>query len=84
MTDELDDPFAPTELHGFEGSLFDPEEMERLVAEQQGQPLWVWSEVWQRYINEMGPQIEKAAPIAESGREIIEQAKEELFFAWGL
>jgi hypothetical protein len=24
MTDELDDPFAPTELHGFEGTLLDP------------------------------------------------------------
>jgi hypothetical protein len=32
----------------------------------------------------MGPQIEIAAPIAEGGREIIEQAKEEAFFAWGL
>ena len=25
-----------------------------------------------------------AAPIADSGGEIIEQAKEEMFFAWGL
>jgi len=29
-------------------------------------------------------QRRKAAPIAEGGREIIEQAKEEGFFAWGL
>ena len=27
---------------------------------------------------------QKAAPIAEGGRDIIEQAKEEAFFAWGL
>jgi hypothetical protein len=30
------------------------------------------------------PERRIAAPIAESGREIIEQAKEEVFFAWGL
>jgi hypothetical protein len=49
MIDILDDPYC-TELHGFEGSLFDPGEMERLVAEQQAQPLWVWAEEWQPYV----------------------------------
>jgi hypothetical protein len=31
MTDELDDPFAPTELH-VEGSLFSMEEMDAALA----------------------------------------------------
>ena len=77
----MDDWLSETNV---EGSLFDTEEMERLVAKMQAQPLWVWSEERQPYVMVMGPQIEIAAPIAEGGREIIEQAKEEAFFAWGL
>jgi hypothetical protein len=41
VADELDDPLV-TELHGFEGSLFDPREMERLRAKLQ-QGLWMWA-----------------------------------------
>ena len=84
MTDELDDPFfLVTELFGFEGSLFDPAEMERLAAKQQAQPLWVWAEEWQPYRMIMCPERGKAALSNEGGREIIEQAKEEAFLAWG-
>ena len=54
MTDELDDPFLPSELFGFEGSLFDPAEMERLCAERLAQPLWFWAEEWQPYRMIMG------------------------------
>jgi hypothetical protein len=86
MTDELDDPFAPTELHGFEGTLLDPNwwEVRRARLEELGRPaLWYWEEEWQPYQVSMGPN-RKAAPIAEGGREIVEQAKEEAFLAWGL
>jgi len=71
-----------TELHGFEGSLFDPKEMERLAAAYY-QGLFFWND---DYISMLyrDPQIRIAAPIAESEREIIEQAKEEAFLAWGL
>ena len=66
-----------------EGSLFDPEEMERLrAASMQG--LWHWSDWETALLYRSWPGRRKAAPIAESGREIIEQAKEEAFFAWGL
>jgi hypothetical protein len=82
MTDELDDPYLPTELFGFEGSLFDLKEMERLRAAYM-QGCWFWHDDYLSYLYR-DPQIGKAAPIAESGREIIEQAKEEAFFAWGL
>jgi hypothetical protein len=77
-----DDPFAPSELHGFEGSLFDPAEMERLRAAWM-QGCWFWHCDDQALMYRWPPN-RKAAPIAESGREIIEQAKEEMFFAWGL
>jgi hypothetical protein len=40
MTDELDDPFAPSEM-SVEGSLFDPKEMERLRAAWM-QGCWFW------------------------------------------
>jgi hypothetical protein len=53
-----------------EGSGFDVDNYWREL-----QPLWVWAEEWQ-------PQMRKAAPIADG--EIIEQAKEEAFLAWGL
>jgi len=85
MTDELDDPFI-TELHGFEGSLFDPAEMERLLREYQ-QGIWYWHADDQMLMYRSWPleiilrETRKAAPIAEA---IIEQAKEEGFFAWGL
>jgi len=82
MTDALDDPFAPTELHGLEGSLFDPKEMERLLAASQ-RGCWFWLD-WECALLYRDPQMRKAAPIAEAGREIIEQAKEEVFLAWGL
>ena len=67
MTDELDDPFAPTELHGFEGTLLDPNwwEVRRARLEELGRPaLWYWEEEWQPYQVSMGPN-RKAAPIAE-------------------
>ena len=86
MSNELDDPFAPTELHGFEGTLLDPNwwEVRRARLEELGRPaLWYWEEEWQPYQVSMGPN-RKAAPIAEGGREIVEQAKEEAFLAWGL
>ena len=79
---ELYDPFGYSEAN-CEGSLFDPHEMARLLAKMQAQPLWVWAEEWQPYQMVMGPN-RSAAPIAESGREIIEQAKEEAFLAWCL
>ena len=88
MTDELDDPFI-TELHGFEGSLFDPKEMERLLREYQ-QGIWYWHADDQMLMYRSWPleiiprEMRKAAPISEGGREIIEQAKEEAFLAWGL
>jgi len=77
---ELDDPFAPSELHGFEGSLFDLKEMERLRAAYM-QGCWFWHDDYLALLYR-DPQIRIAAPIAES--EIIEQAKEEAFLAWGL
>jgi hypothetical protein len=78
----MDDPFEPSELH-VEGTSFDADNYykELLAKMIQAQPLWVWAEEWQPY---MLPQMRIATPIAESGREIIEQAKEEMFFAWGL
>jgi hypothetical protein len=80
-TDELDDPFAPTEMN-VEGSLFSMKTMEELMrAYQQG--CWFWNDDYTALIYR-DPQIRIAAPIAESGRELIEQAKEEAFFAWGL
>jgi hypothetical protein len=84
---ELDDPLL-TETN-VEGSLFDPREMERLWRETH-QGLWFWND-WETAMMYRSLPLEivlremrKAAPIAESGREIIEQAKEEMFFAWGL
>jgi hypothetical protein len=71
---ELDDPFAPSELHGFEGSLFDLKEMERLRAAYM-QGCWFWHDDYLSVLH-------REPPIAES--EIIEQAKEEAFLAWGL
>jgi len=84
MTDELDDPFMPSELFGFEGSLFDPREMERLrAALMQGCWFWHCDDQMLMY-RDLAFRRKIAAPIAEAGREIIEQAKEEVFFAWGL
>ena len=84
MIDMLDDPFAPTELHGFEGSLFDPAEMERLLREYQ-QGIWYWHAEDQMLMYRSWPlEIvlrETRKAISEA---IIEQAKEEGFFAWGL
>jgi hypothetical protein len=76
---ELDDPFLCSELHGFEGSLFDPKEMERLAAAYY-QGLFFWNDDYIAYLYRSWPERRKAAPIAE----IIEQAKEEAFLAWGL
>ena len=76
----MDDPFEPS--GHVEGTSFDADNYyKELLAKIQAQPLWVWAEEWQPY---MLPQMRKAAPIAEGGREIIEQAKEEAFLAWGL
>jgi hypothetical protein len=66
-----------------EGSLFDPKEMERLKRKHE-QGCWVWNDDYIALIYRSWPGRRTAAPIAESGREIIEQAKEEMFFAWGL
>jgi hypothetical protein len=52
MSNELDDPFAPTELHGFEGTLLDPNwwEVRRKRLEELGRPaLWYWEEESQPY-----------------------------------
>jgi hypothetical protein len=48
MTDELDDPLGPTELHGFEGTLFDPN-----WPEVRGiyRGLWFWED-WSAYYAE--------------------------------
>ena len=63
-----------------------PEEME--AHHHHG--LWVWDlfigyDHWPPYtfLTLVGP-TQEAAPIAEGGGEIIEQAKEEAFLAWGL
>jgi len=74
MADELDDPFLPTELFGFEGTLLDPNwwEVRRARLEKLGRPaLWYWAEEWQAYQMPVGSN-RLAAPIAEDGREIIE------------
>ena len=42
MTDELDDPFAPSEMD-VEGSLFDSKTMEELKHRHE-QGLWVWED----------------------------------------
>jgi hypothetical protein len=75
-----------TETEGFEGTLLDPNwwEVRRKRLEELGRPaLWYWEEEWQQYQMVMGLD-RKAAPIAEGASEIIEQAKEEAFLAWGL
>ena len=71
-----------TELHGFEGSLFDPKEMERLLREYQ-QGCWYWHDDYLAYLYR-DPQMRKAAPIAEGGRELIEQAKKVRRFSPGV
>ena len=75
-----------TELEEFEGSLLDPRVMERLYAETH-RWLWFWDD-WETAMMYRSWPLEivlretrKAAPISEA---IIEQAKEEGFFAWGL
>jgi len=50
MTDELDDPFLCTELFGFEGSLFDPREMERLKLKHEVGLWFWWSSDWQEVL----------------------------------
>ena len=73
-------------MHGFEGTLLDPNwwEVRRARLEELGRPaLCHWEEEWRSYQMMMGLN-RLAAPISEGGREIIEQAKEEAFLAWGL
>jgi hypothetical protein len=75
----MDDPFAPREMN-VAGSLFSMEEMEQLAAAYY-RGVWFWHDDYLALLYR-DPQIRIAAPIAES--EIIEQAKEEAFLAWGL
>jgi hypothetical protein len=76
----MDDPLL-SETH-VEGSLFDPRTMERLKAETE-RGCWFWLD-WEMAMMYRDWPTQKAAPIAEGGREIVEQAEEEMFFAWGL
>ena len=80
----MDDPFEPS--GHVEGTSFDADNYykELLAKMIQAQPLWVWAEEWQPYRMIMCPERGKAALSNEGGREIIEQAKEEAFLAWGL
>ena len=78
---DRDHLLLPTELN-VEGTCFDVEYFARWI-EAQRVGLWHWSD-WETALMYRDPERKKAAPIAESGREIIEQAKEEAFFAWGL
>ena len=80
MTDELD-PFAPSEMN-VEGTIFDADYIGELWRAQQV-GLWAWNDDYTSLLYR-DPQIRMGEPIAEGGREIIEQAKEEVFFAWGL
>ena len=80
MSNELDDPFAPTEMDP--QGLMSADYMASLAAAYY-QGLFFWNDDYLAMLYR-DPQSRKAAPIAESGREIIEQAKEEAFFAWGL
>ena len=74
MTDELDEHWlSETDV---EGTCMDVEGYAAwIVAKYSGLWFWAHETYWD-------PQMRKAAPIAES--EIIEQAKEEAFLAWGL
>ena len=65
MTDELDEPFAPSEMN-CEGSLFDTEEMARLAAAYY-QDLFFWNDDYIAMIYRSCPGRRKAAPIAEGG-----------------
>ena len=87
--DDREQLLLPTELN-VEGTCFDPEYMLRLKRNSEV-GLWVWAhEPYWDWLALKGQDYEwksqrrKAAPIAEGGPELIEQAKEEAFFAWGL
>lgn len=61
MTDELDDPFAPSEMN-VEGSLFDPKVMARLWEETH-QGLWFWKD-WDVALIYRDLAFRSAGPIA--------------------